>query len=599
MLVTNTFAQTTGAVTDTRGNADSPALLAITKLLNIEEDIWSPTYGLKGKVDATVQGTILDAAQNKKAHGTISLMPVRTSTPLPLELKTGRTNGGMEHRAQTLLYTLLLSERYGEDVQDGLLFYSQGEEGSVVRVPRSRNEIKALICVRNDLAAWGWRRVRKHRRTDEEKNEPVVESSLRTVREMDEEEEGEIEQFLPAPIDDERTCKRCYSLDTCLLFRKTHPDHSGTQSRKTAKTMKLDPPIPGFLKHVFELKTGHLTERQTRFFRKWEHLLALEERDIVRFKRELWTLGSKERERRGRCWGEMVLTGEKPQRIINETDSSFNASTESKIHRFTYVFTRSREWAAQGLPAALRDGHLNKGDPVMVSIEPHLLALAKGFILELQAMEVVIGVDRQLDVPALVARTGVPSGGELIFRIDKDELFGGMARMRGNLAQLFHADGDVKRLCLVVDLRPPVFSPPTPAFDPEAPQHRHFNASQKEAMARVLAAEDYALVLGMPGTGKTTMIAALIRELVGRGKTVLLSSYTHSAVDTILRALDGQQDGAGRTFGVLRLGNADRVHPEVRKYTLGARRKATTVEMLEQQIMAPPVVATTCLSLDQ
>ena len=41
------------------------------------------------------------------------------------------------------------------------------------------------------------------------------------------------------------------------------------------------------------------------------------------------------------------------------------------------------------------------------------------------------------------------------------------------------------------------------------------------------------------------------------------------------------------------------VHPDVRKYTLGAKRTATTVEGLEKQLMSPPVVATTCLSTDQ
>ena len=41
------------------------------------------------------------------------------------------------------------------------------------------------------------------------------------------------------------------------------------------------------------------------------------------------------------------------------------------------------------------------------------------------------------------------------------------------------------------------------------------------------------------------------------------------------------------------------MHPDVRKYTVGARRTATTVVELERQLMSPPVVATTCLSTDQ
>lgn len=49
--------------------------------------------------------------------------------------------------------------------------------------------------------------------------------------------------------------------------------------------------------------------------------------------------------------------------------------------------------------------------------------------------------------------------------------------------------------------------------------------------------QDYALILGMPGTGKTTAIAQLVRFLVSKGKSVLLTSYTHTAVDNILLKL--------------------------------------------------------------
>ena len=41
------------------------------------------------------------------------------------------------------------------------------------------------------------------------------------------------------------------------------------------------------------------------------------------------------------------------------------------------------------------------------------------------------------------------------------------------------------------------------------------------------------------------------------------------------------------------------VHPDARKYTLNARRTATTVEQLEAQSMFPILIATTCLSIDK
>ena len=156
---------------------------------DIEEDIWSPRYGLKGKLDASVQATITDIEDASNPF-TIACPKRNTfSHPAPLEIKTGRAVAGMEHRAQTTLYTLLMSERYGTEVPSGLLYYTQSEE--VVRVPAARNEIKALLMRRNELAAYMMRRVRH-----------------------------ESEPFLPPTIDNVRVCGKCFAVDTCMLYRK-------------------------------------------------------------------------------------------------------------------------------------------------------------------------------------------------------------------------------------------------------------------------------------------------------------------------------------------------------------------------------------------
>jgi len=85
------------------------------------------------------------------------------------------------------------------------------------------------------------------------------------------------------------------------------------------------------------------------------------------------------------------------------------------------------------------------------------------------------------------------------------------------------------------------------------------NFHQKEAVKRALSAKDYALILGMPGTGKTGVIASLVKVLVGMGKTVLLSAYTHSAVDNVLLRLKSEVKNGELGFGVLRLSNLDKV----------------------------------------
>ncbi|KAF8066980.1 AAA domain-containing protein [Lyophyllum atratum] len=520
------------------------SLLAISELLDIEEDIWSPTYGIKGKLDATVHAVISDPNPPFS-------QPVLSAGPKPLEIKTGRAVAGMEHRAQTMLYTILAAERYGVEVPAGLLYYTQSEE--VVRVPAGRNEIRGLMVARNEMAGYMMRR-----------NSKTVEGVVGEVPEP--------EPFLPPTIDDERVCKRCYALDTCMLYRKAVENVKDTSS-----------PIAD----IYELKTSHLSPSRALFFKAWEALISLEEQDLVRFKKELWTMGAAEREAKGRCFSSMVLD----HSFRPPSTPTRSAAAGSRIHSFSYRFIRR---SVEGETASLLNGHINSGDAVTVSVEPALLALARGFITELTPTEVVLGVDHEIQVENIASRLAktLPLGSPVIFRIDKDELFGGMGRIRDNLAQLFYADGDTRRLETVVDLKTPVFDEEPPQLEPSLLSYSaHLNAHQAHAVKKVLSAQDYALILGMPGTGKTTVIAAIIKTLVAMGKTVLLTSYTHSAVDTILSKLLDEE------FGILRLGNIDKIHPDVHKFTLANRRVPTTIEQLEHQLMTPPVVATTCLSV--
>ena len=58
---------------------------------DIEENVWSPVLGLKGKIDVTGQFSI------KKNDATRQQM---MKAILPIELKTGKDWQSMEHRVQ-------------------------------------------------------------------------------------------------------------------------------------------------------------------------------------------------------------------------------------------------------------------------------------------------------------------------------------------------------------------------------------------------------------------------------------------------------------------------------------------------------------------
>ena len=101
---------------------------------------------------------------------------------LPLELKTGKAQD-LSHRAQTMLYTLLMSDRYDINVLGGLLYYM--ETGEMIRVPAIKNELKELVMKRNQVA------------------------SFMCARET-----------LPEMLQDERTCSYCYAKTSCFVYHK-------------------------------------------------------------------------------------------------------------------------------------------------------------------------------------------------------------------------------------------------------------------------------------------------------------------------------------------------------------------------------------------
>ena len=120
------------------------------------------------------------------------------------------------------------------------------------------------------------------------------------------------------------------------------------------------------------------------------------------------------------------------------------------------------------------------------------------------------------------------------------------------------------------------------------------NRVQQKAIFKTMMAEEFVLLKGMPGSGKTTMTVALVRLLVKMGKSVLLTSYTHSAVDNLLLKL--LQTAEEPYF--LRLGRKSKVHDDLKEhsedYLIDTKGIKTTAE-LTQLYKSQPVIATTCL----
>lgn len=519
-----------------QGRNNEKAKLCVSKLLDIEEHVWSPLYGLKGNIDATVQVTI----QNGQDSRTLTV---------PFEVKTGK-NASENHQAQTMLYNLLLSDRYDIDIVYGVLYYM---ETSITKlIPAVRTELRHMIKQRNQLACY--------------------------IRER--------HVQLPPMKKSKHACGKCYAQTSCFIYHKLADDGDGETSG---------------LKDKFDQVVKHLTPVHKEFFLKWEDLLTKEERESQKFRRELWTMLSAEREKVGRCFSHVT---------IEEGSASEDLNTP-KINRFHYTFVK--EDAAPSF--SFLDSQLAVGEPIVVSDEDGHFALALGYVTTIRKQRISVAVDRRLHnarirQPGFDERNNqvyasimevVPEGVRsepsqakmkeppIRFRLDKDEFSNGMSLVRNNIVTIM-ADGGFgseKIRRLVVDLEAPEFK--SVATQYTISDRESLNVDQRKAIEKVMSAKDYALVLGMPGTGKTTTIAHIIRALIAQKKSVLLTSYTHTAVDNILLKLKKDD------IPTLRLGAPAKVHPEVQDFAILAGRPMETFEEIRSSWHDTPVVATTCL----
>ena len=96
----------------------------------------------------------------------------------------------------------------------------------------------------------------------------------------------------------------------------------------------------------------------------------------------------------------------------------------------------------------------------------------------------------------------------------------------------------------------------------------YLNATQEEAVNKVLRAKDVAIVHGPPGTGKTTTLVEAIYETLRRENQVLVCAQSNMAVDWISEKL------VDRGVNVLRIGNPTKVNDKMLSFTYERRFEA-------------------------
>ncbi|XP_015982818.2 DNA replication ATP-dependent helicase/nuclease DNA2 isoform X1 [Rousettus aegyptiacus] len=503
-------------------NNNATCNIEVVKSLDIEESVWSPRFGLKGKIDVTVGVKIHRGCTTKYKI-------------MPLELKTGKESNSIEHRSQLVLYTLLSQERRA-DPEAGLLLYLR--TGQMYPVPAKHLDKRELLRLRNQMAFSLFHRINKSA-TGKEKTNLAP---------------------LPQIIDEQQTCKYCSQVGNCAVY-----------SRAVEQQMDDNSVPVGMLPKIKE-ETQHLKHTHLEYFSLWCLMLTLESqsKDNKKNHQNIWLMPSSEMEQSGSCIGNLI----RREHVKTVCDGQY-------LHNF------------QRKNGAIPITNLMAGDRIILSGEERtLFALSRGYVKEINMTTVTCLLDRNLSV--------LPES--TLFRVDQEEKNCGIDTPLGNLSKLMKNTNTSQKLRdLIIDFREPQFISylssvlPHDAKDTVACILKGLNKPQRQAMKKVLLSKDYTLIVGMPGTGKTTTICTLVRILYACGFSVLLTSYTHSAVDNILLKL------AKFKIGFLRLGHTQKVHPDIQKFTeeeICRSKSIKSLALLEELYSNQLIVATTCMGIN-
>ncbi|KAF4518553.1 hypothetical protein B566_EDAN004297 [Ephemera danica] len=182
------------------------------------------------------------------------------------------------------------------------------------------------------------------------------------------------------------------------------------------------------------------------------------------------------------------------------------------------------------------------------------------------------------------------------YHVDAYQSTRGSTSALGSLAQLLSNTPEALRLRqLVIDRQTPCFEPASSSWATASKlldAKFSLNEDQRAAIQCVFQSRDFVLIQGLPGTGKTATLVALVVALTAQNLSVLVTSHTNAAVDNLLRQVKT------RGLSMLRLG--PRCHEDLQQYgEEKLRDQAQTPEHLQALFDATLVVGVTCTTAAQ
>jgi DNA replication ATP-dependent helicase Dna2 len=315
-------------------------------------------------------------------------------------------------------------------------------------------------------------------------------------------------------------CTKCSVLEQCqhisslLQWQPPEPDEeAAAQWRQTrlAQENLRGTPLWSTYYHTTHLPIPSEGERT--FFAHYYQLLQLEGRAGEEQQALLWKLPAAERIERGTTISGLQLQG-RPKVTKDGWELTFHCANTSELREGDEIL-------------------LSNGDPITGEV-------VTGTVMSVSAEQVTVWTRESIVNPIMLDR------------YDNDLVH---VRTLQNLFRWQQATAHLRDL-IAGHIRPRF-------LDVQVSPRTDFNAEQNLAVERAMQMQDYLLIHGPPGTGKTGVIAEIVKRLVQRGQRVILAAFTNQAVDNMLQRLDAEG-----FHDYLRLGNERSVTPTIRPHLL-------------------------------
>ncbi|MEF8883169.1 MAG: AAA domain-containing protein, partial [Halapricum sp.] len=450
---------------------------------------------------------------------------------MPVELKTGkntRREPRFHDKIQAAAYALILGERAARETSAADVMGDGGPDQSALA---AAPDTGTLLYTKNAAV---------ERNEESGDLSPAKEFSIGSgllefvLRQRNAIAAMEYDSDVPTGYEADAKCEYCFEQDSCMAV-------SGRLDQES-KAGQVGSPVPEAEREYFD-----------RFYRAIEE----ERQEVHREYAKLWEQDAEERADDDRALVDLEPTGRK------EIDGSrWELRAEG-----TGATSKIRE----GDVVLASDGHPIRGNAELARVE------------RLAAGEVVITADEPVELRRLDIYPSELSTDRLLTALHdavlkqpqpkKDVLFG---RRDPEFAESAARSATGESIGDAEDPRDVVGT------------FIDNNPAQDEAVRRAVGAEDFALVHGPPGTGKTYTLATIVRELVDRGERVLLSAFTNRAVDNAIEALvqQGFED-------IVRIGTESGVKEDIQRFRL---EQTGDPDELASQLRDAPVVAATTAS---